>query len=237
MTGFLRFVILFSVFVIAGSAASSVSAQDDVFASRRQEMVETQIKERGITDERVLEAMAKVERHLFVAEELRQKAYKDTPLPIGYGQTISQPYIVAYMTEAARLGPDDTVLEIGTGCGYQAAVLAEIVKEVYTIEILKPLASSAGANLKRLGYDNIDVRCGDGYKGWPGDISFDAIIVTAAPPEVPEKLVDQLKIGGRMVVPVGAFFQELYLIVRTKDGVEKKALLPVVFVPMVRGGE
>gem|GEM_PF-912409 len=208
----LVFMVFFSVFVIFGNVPGVVFARGDIYAVRRQKMVERQIKDRGIADKKVLETMAKVERHLFVPEGLREAAYEDTPLPIGDGQTISQPYIVAYMTEAARLGPSDRVLEIGTGSGYQAAVLAEIVKEVYTIEILKPLADSAGARLKELGYENIDLRRGDGYKGWPEQAPFDAIIVTAAPPEIPEDLVDQLKVGGRMVVPVGAFFQELYLI-------------------------
>ena len=160
-------------------------------------------------------------------------AYNDSPLPIGYGQTISQPYIVAYMTQAARLFPDDRVLEIGTGSGYQAAVLAEIVKEVYTIEILKPLADTARARLEEMGYRNIKVKHGDGYKGWKEYAPYDAIIVTAAPDEVPEELVRQLKIGGRMVVPIGSFFQELYLITKTESGIKQELLLPVVFVPMI----
>jgi len=207
---------------------------DGRFAFKRQEMVERQLRGRGISDNKVLEAMAKVKRHLFVPPALVERGYDDTPLPIGYGQTISQPYIVAYMTEAAQLRPKDRVLEIGTGCGYQAAVLSELVKEVYTIELLKPLAVSSRARLKQLGYDNVEVKWGDGYEGWPEYAPFDAIVVTAAPLSVPEELVRQLKIGGRMIVPVGSFSQELYLIVRTDTGFDKKALLPVRFVPMVK---
>jgi protein-L-isoaspartate(D-aspartate) O-methyltransferase len=207
---------------------------DGRFGFKRQEMVERQLRGRGISDNKVLEAMTKVKRHLFVPPALVEMGYDDTPLPIGYGQTISQPYIVAYMTEAAQLRPKDRVLEIGTGCGYQAAVLSELVKEVYTIELLKPLADSSRARLKQLGYDNVDVKWGDGYEGWPEHAPFDAIIVTAAPLSVPEELFRQLKIGGRMIVPVGSFSQELYLIVRTDTGFNKKALLPVRFVPMVK---
>ncbi len=197
-------------------------------------MVETQIAHRGISDQKVLDAIYKVKRHLFVPERLKKLAYEDHPLPIGYGQTISQPYIVAYMTEVANLKKGDRVLEIGTGSGYQAAVLAEIVKEVYTIEIIKPLADTARQRLKDLGYKNIYVKHGDGYLGWPEFMPYDAIIVTAAPNEVPEKLVEQLKVGGRMVVPIGSFYQELYLITKTEEGIRKQTLLPVRFVPMVK---
>jgi protein-L-isoaspartate(D-aspartate) O-methyltransferase len=202
-------------------------------------MVEKQIISRGVTNEKVIKTMTEVERHLFVPKNLRGATYEDTPLPIGHGQTISQPYIVAYMTEAAQLKSGDRVLEIGTGSGYQAAILAEMVKEVYTIEIVKPLADSARTRLEEMGYKNITVRWGDGYKGWKEKAPFDVIIVTAAPPEIPEELVKQLNSGGRMVVPVGSFFQELYLITKTDKGVEKNALLPVRFVPMVhsRGNE
>ena len=212
--------------------SANACAGEDVFAAKRQRMVQNQIRDRGISDEKVLEAMMKVERHLFVPGELRRLSYEDTPLPIGYGQTISQPYIVAYMTEAAQLDAEDRVLEIGTGSGYQAAVLAEIVKDVYTIEILEPLADSARHRLETMGYENIKVKCGDGYEGWPEHAPFDSIIVTAAPPELPEDLIGQLKMGGRMVVPVGSIQQELYLIVRTESGFDKKPLLPVIFVPM-----
>ncbi|MFH1552169.1 MAG: protein-L-isoaspartate(D-aspartate) O-methyltransferase [Candidatus Omnitrophota bacterium] len=236
MAKFFSPIILFMI-ITTGSVCWFASAQGDVFAQRRQQMVDEQIKARGITDEKVLKAMSEVPRHLFVPDGLREMAYEDTPLAIGQGQTISQPYIVAYMTEAAKLGPDDRVLEIGTGSGYQAAVLAEIAKEVYTIERLKGLADSGRARLRELGYDNIYVEWGDGYNGWPEKAPFDAIIVTAAPSEIPEKLINQLKVGGKMVVPVGTFFQELYLIVRTDTGFDKKRLLPVRFVPMVHSEE
>ena len=209
--------------------------EEDVFTTSRNSMVETQIAHRGISDQKVLDAIYKVKRHLFVPERLKKLAYGDHPLPIGYGQTISQPYIVAYMTEAANLKKGDRVLEIGTGSGYQAAVLAEIVKEVYTIEIIKALADTARHRLKDLGYKNIYVKHGNGYLGWPEFMPYDAIIVTAAPDEIPEKLVGQLKRGGRMVIPIGSFYQELYLITKTEKGIHKKALLPVRFVPMVRG--
>ncbi|MCK4463366.1 MAG: protein-L-isoaspartate(D-aspartate) O-methyltransferase [Candidatus Omnitrophica bacterium] len=209
--------------------------QENNFSSLRNSMVETQIAHRGISDQKVLDAIYKVKRHLFVPQPLKKLAYEDRPLPIGHGQTISQPYIVAFMTEAANLKKGDRVLEIGTGSGYQAAVLAEIVKEVYTIEIIKPLADTARQRLKDLGYKNIYVKHGDGYLGWPEFMPYDAIIVTAAPNEIPEKLVEQLKKGGRMIIPIGSFYQELYLIAKTEEGISKKKLLPVRFVPMVRG--
>ena len=217
---------------------TTVFAQEiDTFDAKRQEMISHQIKNRGITDGKVLEAMEKVRRHLFVPDALRGMAYEDRPLPIGHDQTISQPYIVAYMTQAARPRPDDRVLEIGTGSGYQAAILAEIVKEVYTIEIIEPLADSASSRLLNMGYQNITVKWGDGYKGWVEYAPFDAIIVTAAPSEIPENLIDQLEIGGRMVIPVGTSFQELYLITRTESGFDKKPILPVRFVPMVHSAQ
>ncbi|MFQ5951826.1 MAG: protein-L-isoaspartate(D-aspartate) O-methyltransferase [Candidatus Omnitrophota bacterium] len=226
---------LLNLLVFLSIAFYATLAQGEMFAAQRRNMVEYQIEGRGVTDKNVLRAMMEVRRHLFVPRNLKDAAYEDTPLPIGYGQTISQPYIVAYMTEAAELAPDDRVLEIGTGSGYQAAVLSKIVKKVYTIEIIKELADSAASRLKRLGYDNVNVKWGDGYKGWPEHAPFDAIVVTAAPPEIPEELIGQLKIDGRMVVPVGSFFQELYLITRTESGYEKEPLLPVRFVPMVHG--
>lgn len=225
------------VILICFSGMIGLSAQENMFAAKREQMVEGQIARRGVRDKKVLEAMRKVKRHLFVPEGLRASAYQDSPLPIGHNQTISQPYIVAYMTEALRLGPDDRVLEIGTGSGYQAAVLAEIVKEVYSIEILKPLAGSARSRLEGMGYENIEIKWGDGYKGWPEFAPYDAVIVTAAPPQVPEELKSELKIGGRMVVPVGSYFQELYLITRTDSGFIEKRLMPVRFVPMVKGEE
>ena len=214
-----------------------MGSERDPYLLRRQEMIETQIVSRGVSDKRVLGAMLKVERHRFVPFIVRAMAYNDSPLPIGHGQTISQPYIVAYMTEAARLNPEDRVLEVGTGSGYQAAVLAEIAREVYTIEIVEPLADDARQRLKELGYQNIFVKHGDGYKGWPEKSPFDVIVVTAAPEEIPPELIHQLKAGGRMVVPIGSFFQELYLVTRTESGFEKKNLLPVRFVPMVHGQE
>jgi protein-L-isoaspartate(D-aspartate) O-methyltransferase len=219
--------------IIALFAAGLAGAQDDEFASERIRMVEKQLERRGVTDPRILEAMKKVKRHLFVPKRVRGLSYEDTPLPIGYDQTISQPYIVAYMTEVAGIKPGDKVLEIGTGSGYQAAVLAEIAGEVYTVEIVKPLADTARTKLEDMGFTNVHVRWGDGYKGWPQNAPFDVIIVTAAPPEVPQVLVEQLKVGGRMVIPVGIFFQEIYLVTKTESGIEKKALLPVRFVPMV----
>lgn len=196
-------------------------------------MVDEQIIARGVSDPKVLDAMRKVERHLFVPPALQALAYFDEPLPIGHGQTISQPYIVAYMTEAARIGPGDRVLEIGTGSGYQSAVLAEIAKEVFTVEVVEPLASSAAGCLSGLGYKNINVRFSDGYRGWPEEAPFDAIIITAAPSEIPMEIAGQLKVGGRMVVPVGDFSQELCLITRDEDGFKRKSLLSVRFVPMI----
>ena len=203
----------------------------------REKMVKEQIERRGVTDKAVLEAMKKVERHLFVPEDLKNTAYTDSPLPIGYRQTISQPYIVAFMTQAIQPGPDDRVLEIGTGSGYQAAVLAELVKEVYTVEIVEPLAENARLSLEKLGYKNIKVKYGDGYKGWREYSPFDVIVVTAAPPGIPEELINQLKIGGSMIVPIGEYHQELYLIKKTETGLERKALLPVVFVPMLNSSD
>ena len=229
--------LLFSALIALVLTNSGIALEESVFELNRQEMVKTQLETRGITDAKVLKAMRKVKRHLFVPTHQLISAYNDSPLPIGYGQTISQPYIVAYMTQAARLFPDDRVLEIGTGSGYQAAVLAELVKEVYTIEILKPLADTARVRLEELGYRNIKVKHGDGYKGWKEYAPYDAIIVTAAPDEAPEELVRQLKVGGRMVVPIGSFFQELYLITKRESGIKQELLLPVVFVPMIHSSD
>lgn len=229
--------LLFSALIALVLTDSGIALEESAFDLNRQEMVKTQLETRGITDAKVLNAMGKVKRHLFVPTHQLISAYNDSPLPIGYSQTISQPYIVAYMTQAARLLPDDRVLEIGTGSGYQAAVLAEIVKEVYTIEILKPLADTARARLEEMGYRNIKVKHGDGYKGWKEYAPYDAIIVTAAPDEVPEELVRQLKVGGRMVIPIGSFFQELYLITKRESGIKQELLLPVVFVPMIHSSD
>jgi protein-L-isoaspartate(D-aspartate) O-methyltransferase len=204
--------------------------------SLRHEMVSRQIEARGIRDPRILDAMRSVPRHVFVPEPFRSQAYEDSPLPIGDGQTISQPYIVALMTELASPQPSDRALEVGTGSGYQAAVLANLVREVYSVEILKALAEEAAKLIRTLGYDNITVRVGDGYAGWPEKAPFDLILVTAAPERVPEALLDQLASGGRMVVPVGqeGGVQSLQLIHKKPDGtVETKDVLPVRFVPMV----
>lgn len=214
------------------------AAGEAAFATSRAWMVREQIAARGITDGRVLAAMARVPRHEFVPLGRRSVAYEDGPLPIGHGQTISQPYIVAFMTAALDPKPGDRVLEIGTGSGYQAAVLSGLVAEVYSIEIVEPLAQRAEADLKRLGYGNVKVRAGDGYRGWPEAAPFDAIIVTCAPEHVPQALVDQLKVGGRMMVPVGPTdgAQELYLLRKRPGGLETRAVLPVRFVPMVAKG-
>jgi len=213
-------------------AVSPVSG--DNFMAKRNKMVDEQIKDRGVSDLRVLSAMREVERHHFVPKNLQYAAYEDRPLPIGSGQTISQPFVVAVMTEALALSPTDRVLEIGTGSGYQAAILGKIVKEVYTIELLPELARQAQELLEKMGFTNIQVKAGDGYKGWPQAAPFDAIIVTAAPPEVPAALLEQLKVGGRLVIPVGNMGdQRLYLIKRLDSGFEKKEIFPVRFVPLV----
>lgn len=212
-----------------GQAEQPLASEEE--AARRR-MVRDQIEARGVTDGRVLAAMRRVPRHEFVPPDLRPRAYEDSPLPIGYDQTISQPYIVALMTSLARPEPNDRVLEIGTGSGYQAAVLSSLVKEVYSIEIVEPLATRAAHDLKRLGYTNVRVRKGDGYQGWPEYAPFAAIVVTAAPPTVPEPLKQQLKVGGRLVVPVGNAAQTLRVITRTADGFRERSVLPVRFVPM-----
>jgi protein-L-isoaspartate(D-aspartate) O-methyltransferase len=213
------------------------STEDD-FAQKRQRMVEQQIKARGVRNKMVLEAMGKVPRHLFVPEKDRQFSYYDQPLPIGLGQTISQPYIVALMTEMLDVDKDDIVLEIGTGSGYQAAVLSAIVHELYTIEIVEELGVQAGERLKNLGYDNVNVKIADGSLGWPDKAPFDAIIVTAAAEKIPEPLIKQLKPGGRMVIPVDSFFfsQDLMIVDKDKAGnVITKKTIPVRFVPLVEG--
>ncbi len=212
-------------------------AEEAAFAVARARMVRDQLVTRGIRDARVLAALGKVPRQEFVPKDLRSQAYEDGPLPIGLGQTISQPYVVAFMTEALALRPQDRVLEIGTGSGYQAAVLAGLVAEVYTLELVEPLARRAEAILQRLGCTNVKVRAGDGTLGWPKAAPFDAIIVTCAPERVPQVLVEQLKEGGRMIVPVGSQggTQELILLRKRPGGLERQAVLPVRFVPMVRG--
>ena len=198
----------------------------------REAMVNAQIRARGVSSETVLRAMRVVPRHLFVPESVRMFAYEDRPLPIGDDQTISQPYIVALMTELARPRPGERVLEIGTGSGYQAAVLAELGTEVYTIEIVEPLAARAGVLLRELGYASVHTRVGDGYRGWPEKAPFDAIVVTAAPETIPQPFKDQLRVGGRLVIPVGSSDQELRVVTRTKDGFQEERVIPVRFVPM-----
>jgi len=203
------------------------------FAGERQKMVEQQLKPRGIRDERVLAAMAKVPREEFVPENLRAQSYSDSALPIGHDQTISQPFIVAFMTEQLRPQPNDRVLEIGTGSGYQAAVLANLVKDIYTIEIVEPLAKDASARLARLGYSNAHVKNADGYQGWPEVAPFDAIIVTCAPDKVPQPLTQQLKDGGRMIIPVGnGIDQQLHLLEKQNGQLAERVILPVRFVQM-----
>ena len=206
------------------------------YTAKREQMVKTQLIARGIKDAATLFAMQNVSRHLFVPENMKPYAYADRPLPIGDGQTISQPYIVAFMTEALQLKESDKVLEIGTGSGYQAAILAKIVDSVYTIEIVKPLAIKAKDRLQQLGYANVNVKWGDGYHGWPAKTPFDAIIVTAGADSIPQPLIDQLKIGGRMIIPVGPhnYVSHLVLVTKKKNKIIKKKLLPVRFVPFTR---
>lgn len=196
-------------------------------------MVDVQLSTRGIKDQRVLKAMRRIERHRFVPDNLKQNSYDDEPLPIGGGQTISQPYIVAYMTQALELQGGERVLEIGTGSGYQAAILAEMAEEVYTVEVYEKLAEKAQHILQKLGYQNIQYRVGDGTLGWKEHAPYDAVIVTAAPHKTPESLKDQIKVGGRMIIPVGQTFQNLFLFEKTKQKMKKKKLLPVRFVPLV----
>ncbi len=206
--------------------------QPDEYARRRMNMVDNQIRARGIRDPRVLEVMRKVPRHEFVPADQAANAYDDNPLPIGLGQTISQPYIVAYMTEQLQVTPQSKVLEIGTGSGYQAAVLAELAKEVYSIEIVPDLARRSKETLATLGYSNVHVRAGDGYRGWPEQAPFDRIIVTAAPDHVPQPLVDQLAVGGRLIIPVGDYYQQILILTKTPRGVVEEKTIDVVFVPM-----
>jgi protein-L-isoaspartate(D-aspartate) O-methyltransferase len=219
----------------AGGAPREQEMQQDdreEFAEARERMVREQIEARGISDARVLAAFRKVPRHELVPPAERASAYQDRPLPIGHGQTISQPYVVAVMTAVLGLEGGERVLEVGTGSGYQAAVLAELVGEVYTIEIVEPLAERARRDLERLGYRNVQVRHGDGYRGWPEHAPFDAIVVTAAPDHVPAPLVEQLAEGGRMVIPVGHGAQDLLRITKDAAGVHEERLIGVRFVPM-----
>ena len=199
-------------------------------------MVKNQLESRGIKNQLVLNAMLKVPRHLFVPTYLQNRAYEDNALPIDQNQTISQPYIVAFMTEIIDPNPNDVVLEIGTGSGYQAAVLAEIVKRVYTIEIIAELGLQSKSTLDKLGYKNIEMMIGDGYNGWETEAPFDAIIVTAAPEEIPQPLIDQLKEGGKMIIPVGPIYatQELILLIKENGKIKRKTTFPVRFVPFTR---
>jgi protein-L-isoaspartate(D-aspartate) O-methyltransferase len=201
----------------------------------RELMVKNQIEARGVSDQRVLDAMRKVERHKFIPGHEVASAYEDHPLPIGHGQTISQPYIVALMTELCNLDGDEKVLEIGTGSGYQAAILSLLAKEVYSIEIVEPLGKSARLKLAELGYHNIFIKIGDGYQGWPEKAPFDVILLTASPPTIPQSLIDQLGEGGILVAPEGDYSQELVTITKHKGTVTKKSITYVRFVPMIHG--
>jgi protein-L-isoaspartate(D-aspartate) O-methyltransferase len=223
-----------AVFLCVLLCAAVTSLAADPYTPRRRTMVERDLRGRGITDQKVLAAMGKVPRHLFVADSLRELAYGDNPLPIAEGQTISQPYVVALMTEAVRLKPTDRVLEIGTGSGYQAAVLAGLVKEVYSIEIRKKLADTAAGRLKALGYRNVAVKYGDGYFGWEEHAPYDAIIITAAANHIPPPLIRQLREGGRLILPLGSttFSQTLTLVTKKGGELTVEELGPVAFVPM-----
>ncbi|HEY2944308.1 MAG TPA: protein-L-isoaspartate(D-aspartate) O-methyltransferase [Vicinamibacteria bacterium] len=222
----------FAVLFLAACTAAPTARPSPPPETDRERMVREQIEERGIKDPLTLAALRKVPRHQFVPEASAREAYGDFPLPIGHGQTISQPYIVAFMTEALGLHGGESVLEIGTGSGYQSAVLAEIAGKVHTIEIVPELAEEARARLARLGYRKVEVRAGDGYLGWPEAAPFDAIIVTAAAPRIPEPLKRQLAEGGRLVIPVGDEYQELIVVTRHGSGFDERRVLPVRFVPM-----
>jgi protein-L-isoaspartate(D-aspartate) O-methyltransferase len=237
MTGWLRVAALGAAALGLAAGAPVAERGESDWPARADRMVREQIEARGVRDPRVLAALREVPRHRFVPEAWRESAYDDGPLPIGQGQTISQPYIVAVMTEQLRPEPGDRVLEIGTGSGYQAAVLARLVARVYSIEIVPELAERARATLAALGVENVEVVTGDGYRGLPEHAPFDGIVVTAAPPQVPQPLVDQLALGGRLVVPVGSWDQELRVLERTASGIRSETLFPVRFVPFVRGDD
>lgn len=228
---FVYLTIMLALFSCSGQSEPGDSTEAG-YEKLRARMVETQLLPRDINDKKVIAAMKHVPRHLFVPKEYRAYAYEDGPQPIEQGQTISQPYIVAIMTQLLRIDSVSKILEIGTGSGYQAAVLGEISDSVYSIEIIPQLAKQAAHLLDSLGYRNVHVKAGDGYLGWPEAAPFDAVIVTAAAPKIPQPLIEQLKVGGRMVIPVGDYTQELYLITKEKDGVVKQAIIPVRFVPM-----
>ncbi|MDY6801179.1 MAG: protein-L-isoaspartate(D-aspartate) O-methyltransferase [Bacteroidota bacterium] len=229
---FTLFLIITILFV---STLPVKNTYSDKYEKVRQRMVRDQVVARGIKDQKVIQAMLNVPRHLFVPDNYERMAYEDRPLPIGAGQTISQPYIVALMTETLELNKNMKVLEIGTGSGYQSAILSKIVNEVYTIEIIESLGTKAGELLSRLDYNNIYLKIGDGYKGWPEKAPFDAIIVTCAPTDIPQPLIEQLKEGGRMIIPLGgSIVQELALLEKKENKMKKKIVAPVRFVPMVR---
>ena len=217
---------------LALAALVAPAGAADGFETLRRSMVEQQVRQRGITQPEVLAAMEQVPRHLFVPDSLREKAYSDQPLVLGQGRTVYQPYVVALMTALLDLKHGDKVLEIGTGSGYHAAVLSRIAREVYSVEIVEPVASQAIKRLSVLGYHNVEVRWGDGYRGWPEKAPFDAILLSAAPPQIPKPLLDQLRVGGKMVAPVGGFFQDLLVITKTAQGTEKRAVIPVRLSPM-----
>ena len=218
-------------------AITAFSAPNPDWEGQRNRMVRTQLEERGIRDPAVLKAMREVPRHRFVPEMYRYAAYEDRPLSIGKGQTISQPYIVGLMTQLAKVQPEDRVLEVGTGSGYQAAVLAELADTVYTVEIVEALGTEARHRLRELGYDNVRVRIGDGFRGWPEHAPFDAVVVTCAPPQIPGPLKEQLVPGGRLVIPVGEGRQELKVVEKGKDGsLRGEEVIPVRFVPMTGKG-
>ena len=215
----------------ASEQSASQHVSDEEYAKQRRQLIE-QLRSEGIRSQGVLDALLKVPRHRFVPPSYRHLAYQNRPLPIGQDQTISQPFIVGYMTEAAEIASGERVLEIGTGSGYQAAVLAELAKEVYTIEIIPELAESARTVLREMGYKNLQVKTGNGYEGWAEHAPFDAIVVTAAPDEVPKALVEQLAVRGKMVIPVGKNFQQMVIITKTDSGVVERRTIPVAFVPM-----
>ncbi|PWT89595.1 MAG: protein-L-isoaspartate O-methyltransferase [Acidobacteria bacterium] len=216
----------------SGNNGSRIPVSESELERLRQKMVDVQIIARGVKDPLVLEAMSRVKRHEFVLPGDEREAYEDSPLPIGEGQTISQPYIVAAMTELAKVNSDSKVLEIGTGSGYQTAVLAELAKEVYSIEIVESLAHHAEERLRRLNYTNVHCRLGDAYQGWPEEAPFDVILVTAAPNHIPQPLIDQLKADGRLVIPIGDYYQELEVITKTNEGIQHQRIISVRFVPM-----
>jgi protein-L-isoaspartate(D-aspartate) O-methyltransferase len=225
--------VAFKIYLVILAALFSFDQNPD-YAALRKKMVDEQLEHRGITSAKVLEAMRKVERHRFVPVEFRNQAYEDYPLPIGEGQTISQPYIVAFMTEVLDIKPTDRILEIGTGSGYQAAILGELGREVYTIEIVPSLAEKSGILLQVMEYKNVHVKLGDGYQGWPEEAPFDVIIVTCSPSHVPQALQDQLKEGGRMIIPVGVrYAQELVLLKKKNGKLTRHSRMQVLFVPMM----